>query len=490
MKAQQAIELILHNGLRKYKYKNSRASIAMLDSQDTSKMNDRFVFITRTKEDLAHEYGAKGVVLTSQEAVLDHIGQATHWTPNIFRVGTYLDRSRKVIKGHEERNLKQINCFAVDIDTKDVTPGEIVLASMDKQLGMPTVILESVKGYQVYFVLDNPLFISNNNDFRGLRSAKRISENIRKALSELLTGVDLTCNNFGFFRMPNEKNVVWLDAESTCNLAHLIEWSKDQDIGHRRNLFTVLSNKPIHTTQITEGWVQKVLACTHIRGQKGVIGRDNAVFTLALACYSSGMTEEDAHNLLDEFNTNLNNPLKNSIIQKAIRSAFSGKYKGANKEYINHILEVWSDGKMSYSGAAPSQYWYKHKKARKDRVRSHWYEWEQDIISFLNEKKNTEKGFLHFTQKELCEALQIPRSTLNSVLKKSKHIYIHVIGKGSQRKTRLSTLALFFNHAIDRNKEQKERYLEYIQSIVPGAAEHLYELTHERNNNVSTLNTG
>ncbi|PFL22852.1 replication initiation protein, partial [Bacillus thuringiensis] len=111
--------------------------------------------------------------------VLDHIGQATHWTPNIFRVGTYIDRNTKIIKGHEERNLKQINCFTVDIDTKDLTPGEIVLAAMDKQLGMPTVIVESVKGYQVYFVLDKPLFISNKNDFRGLRSAKRISENIR-----------------------------------------------------------------------------------------------------------------------------------------------------------------------------------------------------------------------------------------------------------------------------------------------------------------------
>ncbi|PEB54336.1 replication initiation protein [Bacillus pseudomycoides] len=489
-KAQQAIELILHSGLRKYKYKNSRASIAMLDSQDTSKMNDRFVFITRTKEDLMHPYGAKGVVLTSQEAVLDHIGQATHWTPNVFRVGTYLDRSRRIIKGHEERNLKQINCFTVDIDTKDITPGEIVLAAMDKQLGMPTVILESVKGYQAYFVLDNPLFISNKNDFRGLRSAKRISENIRKALSDLLPGVDLTCNDFGFFRMPNEENVVWMDAESTCNLAHLIEWSKDQDIGHRRNLFTVLSNKPMHTTQITEGWVQKVLVCTHIHGQKGLIGRDNAVFTLALACYSSGMTEKDAYNLLDQFNTNLNSPLKNASIQKAVRSAFSGKYKGANKAYINHILEVWSDGEVSFSGPVPSQYWYKHKKARKERVRSHWYEWEQDIIDFLNAQKDTEKGFVYFTQKELCEALQIPRSTLNSVLKKSKQIYIHVIGKGSQRQTGLSTLALLFNHAIGRNKEQKELYLEFIQSIIPSAAERLYELTQEQTNDLITLNTG
>lgn len=490
-KAQQAIELILHNGLRKYKYKNSRASVAMLDSQDTSiKMNDRFVFITRTKENLTHNYGTKGVVLTSQEAVLDHIGQATHWTPNVFRVGTYFDRNRKVIQGHEERNLKQINCFTVDIDTKDVTPGEIVLAAMDNRLGMPTVILESPKGYQAYFVLDNPLFISNRNDYVGLQSAKRISENIRKALNELLPAVDLTCNDFGFFRMPNEENVVWMDAESTCNLAHLIEWSKDQDIAHRRSLFKVLSDKPSRTKQIAEGWVQKVLACTHIRGQKGVIGRDNAIFTLALACYSSGMTEEDAYNLLDQFNTNLNSPLKNTSIQKAIRSAFSGKYKGANKEYINHILEVWSDGEVSFSGSVPSQYWYKHKKARKDRVRSHWYEWEQDIIGFLNAQKNTEKGFVYFTQKELCEALQISRSTLNSVLKKSKQIYIHVTGKGSQRKTGLSTLALLFNHAIGRNAEQKELYLDFVQSIIPNASERLYELTEERNNDLIKLNTG
>ncbi|MED2879762.1 primase C-terminal domain-containing protein [Bacillus thuringiensis] len=490
-KAQQAIELILHDGLRKYKYKNSRASISMLDSQDSSiKMDDRFVFITRTKEDLTNSYGTKGVVLTSQETVLDHIGQATHWTPNIFRVGTYIDRNRKIIKGHEERNLKQINCFTVDIDTKDLTPGEIVLAAMDKQLGMPTVIVESVKGYQAYFVLDNPLFISNKNDFRGLRSAKRISENIRKALSDLLPGVDLTCNDFGFFRMPNEDNIVWFDANSTCNLSHLIEWSKDQDIGHRRSLFTVISNKQIKTTQITEGWVQKVLACTHIRGQKGVFGRDNAVFTLALACYSSRMTQDEAYNLLDEFNTILKSPLKNSSIQKAIRSAFSGKYKGANKEYINQILEIWSDSKETFSSLVPSQYWYKHKKARKDRVRSHWYEWEHDIIDFLNAQKNTEKGFVYFTQKEICEALQIPRSTLNNVLKKSRQIYIHVIGKGSQRQTGLSTLLLLFNNAIGRTTEQKELYLEFIQSIIPGVAERLYDLLPRDNSDSSTLNTG
>ncbi|PFR45914.1 replication initiation protein, partial [Bacillus cereus] len=81
----------------------------------------------------------------------------------------------------------------------------------------------------------------------------------------------------GFFRMPSEENVVWMQSESTFNLANLISGSKNQDMGHRRSLFKVLCNKSVRTTQITECWVQKLL-CIQIRGQKGVIGRDNAVF--------------------------------------------------------------------------------------------------------------------------------------------------------------------------------------------------------------------
>ncbi|WP_243521981.1 hypothetical protein [Bacillus pseudomycoides] len=118
---------------------------------------------------------------------------------------------------------------------------------------------------------------------------------------------------------------------------------------------------------------------------------------------------------------------------------------------------IWADEEVECSSFAPSQYWYKHKKARKDRVRRHWYEWEQDTIGFLKAQK-----FVYF---KLCEALQIPRSTLNSVLKKSKQIYIHVIGKGSQRQTGPSTLALVFNHTIGRKTEQKELYLEFNQSF-------------------------
>ncbi|MEH7081055.1 primase C-terminal domain-containing protein, partial [Bacillus velezensis] len=265
--------------------------------------------------------------------------------------------------------MQQINAFVVDIDSKASTPGEIVLAAMDKELGMPTLILESTKGYQVYFVLDKPSYVTNKYDYRCLAVAKRISENIRKALSEILPDVDHACNHFGFFRMPNEENIVHFDEESCVNFGELIAWSIDQDVAHRRNLFTVFTNNQGRSLQISDKWVEQVISCTEIKGKKGVIGRDNTVFTLALACFASGKSQGDTYDLLDEYNSKLDYPLKDKEIQKVIRSAFSGKYKGANKAHIENILETWTNVSIPVSSFNTPNGWYKHKKDREDRER-------------------------------------------------------------------------------------------------------------------------
>lgn len=486
--AEKVIQLTLSKGLRRYKKQNSTVSLHLFKEQEkfeekilNGKKNKKgSIFITRSKGHL-NAAGTIGVVLSSEEAVLDHIDMASHWTPNVYNYGTYMDESKTIVKGHEERNLQQINCFVVDVDTKDVTPGEIVLAAMDKQLDMPTFILESPKGYQAYFVLDKPLYVSNKNNYRCIAVAKRISENIRKALSEELPGVDQACNHFGFFRMPNEHNVVWYQEDRTCNLAELIAWSKDQDLGYNRRLFTVFSNQEFSCNQIAENWVDQVLNLTEIKGQKGVIGRDNAMFTLALACYSSGKSEEDTYNLLDEYNSTLGSPLKNQEIQKVIRSAFKGKWKGASKEYIKMLLETWTNNsEVSLASFGNPRGWYKFKKERKDRVRSHLYEWEEDMIKYLHSHKDTKKGFIYFTQKELCEALNIPRSTLNKLLNKSTRIYRHVVGTGNKKQTGLATLAMLFNYVMEKKEEQIEKFVYFIRELVPCAANKVLTLLKGR----------
>ncbi|MFF2879132.1 hypothetical protein ACFVR2_22830 [Gottfriedia sp. NPDC057991] len=42
--------------------------------------------------------------------------------------------------------------------------------------------------------------------------------------------------------MPNNENLVWCNEEYIHQYTDLMDWSIDQDKGHRRNLFTIFSN--------------------------------------------------------------------------------------------------------------------------------------------------------------------------------------------------------------------------------------------------------
>lgn len=113
---QKAIELILHKGLRKYKPKNSNAGLRVISAQEpfeqkvlNGKKNKKgSIFITRKKEDLSAPFGTRGVVLASEEAVLDHVGQASHWTPNVFNYGTYSENGLRTIVGHTEKTFSRL----------------------------------------------------------------------------------------------------------------------------------------------------------------------------------------------------------------------------------------------------------------------------------------------------------------------------------------------------------------------------------------------
>lgn len=50
--------------------------------------------------------GGRGVVLTSEEAIHENKDTFTHWTPNVYRYGTYADENRSYTKGHSENNLR------------------------------------------------------------------------------------------------------------------------------------------------------------------------------------------------------------------------------------------------------------------------------------------------------------------------------------------------------------------------------------------------
>lgn len=444
------IDLLMHESIRTYKVK---ASAAPAELQQRAHQLDRIhkkgaVFAVRQKSDFGQ--GVRGFIITSKEALLKEANRITHFTPNAYRRYYYADKKRQFIKGFEEQHLQQVNTFVVDIDTKEYAPGDIILACIDAGLGEPTGILETDQGYQVYFVLAEPLFISNQKGFLSLKVAKRISENIKRSL--LCVGADVYCNDFGFFRMPNERSIVWFN-ERTFTVKQLIDWSQRIDNDKNRQLYVV---KGQSSSMLSSEWFQLLLQSKHIKGERGQIGRNNVMFTLALTCLQDGCDEDYAFDLLDQFNSNLDMPLSTKEVEACVASAYSGRYNGPKKEYVEQFIELYVPGAEGLQLSFGGRKWYKHKKARQDRERSHLHEWEEDICAFLAAEKSVSEPFLWCTQKELCEQVGIANSSLNKLMKQSTRL-LKTSTKGRNAKTGWTTVELYIEYLICLKKDLQTR---------------------------------
>lgn len=441
---------LLHDGLTTYKTKHSKAYLPeRIEAEKVDKHHKKgAVFVVRSKEHFTSNGGVKGYIVTSKETLIEDAAYLTHFTPNVYRKFGYSDGKRRMIKGFEEKNLLQINTFVVDIDTKKHSVQDILLACIDHSIGAPTLIVESDRGYQVYFILLEPLFISNKNDYRGLTVAKRISENLKRSLQ--CVDADLFCNDFGFFRIPKPENIVWQQLNQTYSMKQFIDWSIRLDADQDRPLFVVQS-KFTYTSVMQSDWFSALIQAVDIKGEKGRLGRNNAMFTLALVCFSEGWEKNRTFDFLDEYNSRLNYPLPLDEVETLLNSAYSGKYKGASKKYVEELLHEHVIGgssisvKFSYKGG-----WYKFKKAREDRKRSHYEEWEHDIIAYITTEKSDSEPFLWNTQKQMCKAIGIPQSTLNEVLKKSKRLLKTKKGIGRGAKTGWTTISLFIQYVLKK----------------------------------------
>ena len=412
---QRVIDVIMHKGLYTYNPKSNIHTLEQLRKQAQERSHKKgAVFAVRDKRHFND--GVKGYIITSKETLVAQADQISHFTPNVYRRYSYTDKTRKKIKGFEEKNLQQINAFVVDIDTKVHSVNDILSACIEDSIGEPTLILASERGYQVYFVLQEPMFLSNKNNFLSLTVAKRIAENLKRSLTSI--DADLYCNDFGFFRMPNHKNVLWFADQAIYEVKRFIDWSQRQDDNHGRMLFAVPS-LPKSESMLLSNWFYELLQLTDVKGEKGKIGRNNLLFTLALVCFQERKDQSYAFDFLDQLNTQFRVALKTQDVHRIIASAYSGRYHGAKKEYVEQLLALYAPMKKDMPITFGQTAWYKHKKARKDRKRSHLTEWEEDLCNWITAEKSISEPFIWRTQKEICEAIGISNSTLNKLLKHS-----------------------------------------------------------------------
>ena len=455
--------LILKDGLRNYKFRNSH--LKPVSSVEEGKRGAIFTY--RSK---AHMIKARGLVLTSMEAIKENQDGFTHWTPNVYRFGSYSDSRRQITRGHAEENLRQINTFVIDFDLSSddvMTSGDILTAALD--LGfMPTLILKSDKGYQAYFVLSEPAYVTAHSQFKVVKVAKAISQNLRNYFGQTLP-VDMTCNHFGICRIPRTDNIEFFDEEYTYSFQEWLNWSMKQSdlpFPSKKPNLTVISGTE-GAKQTDEPWYKMLMNESNIKGTKDLMGRNSVLFTLALANFSSGVSQGDCEVVLNEFSLRLDEPVTTGELLKIIASAYSGKYEAASRDYIMLLCRAWVNKDLKSADLFTKQRWYKFKKKRADRKNSHLYEWKADVMAYLEDFYQSEDPFIQTTKKALREALSIPERSLDRVLKalKADQKIFFTIKSGRGGGIRIASVKAIFLSLLQVKKERQEAYVGYIAAF-------------------------
>lgn len=455
--------LIIKDGLRSYKFRNSH--LKPVSSAEEGKRGAIFAY--RSK---AHMIKARGLVLTSMEAIKENQDSFTHWTPNVYRFGSYSDSRRQITRGHAEENLRQINTFVIDFDLSSddvMTSGDILTAALD--LGfMPTLILKSDKGYQAYFVLSEPAYVTAHSQFKVVKVAKAISQNLRSYFGQTLP-VDMTCNHFGICRIPRTDNIEFFDEEYTYSFQEWLNWSMKQSdlpFPSKKPNLTVISGTE-GAKQTDEPWYKMLMNESNIKGTKDLMGRNSVLFTLALANFSSGVSQGDCEVVLNEFSLRLDEPVTTSELLKIIASAYSGKYEAASRDYIMLLCRAWVNKDLKSADLFTKQRWYKFKKKRADRKNSHLYEWKADVMTYLENFYQSEDPFIQTTKKTLREALSIPERSLDRVLKalKEDQKIFFTIKAGRGGGIRIASVKTIFLSLLQVKKERQKAYVGYIAAF-------------------------
>lgn len=447
--------MILKDGLRNFKFKNSKYQDASFEEQKGS------IFGYRNKKNMV---SGRGLVLTSLEAIEENKTLFSHWTPNIYRYGTYTQIKPRVTQGHSENNLRQINTFYIDFDVKtqkeSINFSDILVSSLD--LGfMPTLILKTEKGYQAYFVLQDAAYVTSSTGFKVVNVAKMISQNIREHFKKDNLPVDMTCNHFGIARMPRLDNVEYFDKNNIYTFAEWLSWSMQQDDFEylkRPNLFVLSGTEG--QKQIDEPWYHLLKNTSKIRGEKSLMGRNNVVFTLALANYASGIDQSACLEELTDYNDELAIPLKINELKKTIASAYSGKYEAASRDFIRILCQTWVDASLTSKDLFIRQGWYKFKKSRDKRQRSHFSEWREDFLAYIQQETSATNPYLRVKKKDISKTIGIPERSLDHVLKQlqSEGKIMYSFKRGRQGGVIIASVISLAISLMNKTREAREDY--------------------------------
>lgn len=224
---------------------------------------------------------------------------------------------------------------------------------------------------------------------------------------------------------------------------------------------------------ISQPWYKLLINAKQIAGTKGQIGRNNAIFTLALANYCSGIPEAQALRVMQVVNGRFADPLTTEEVARTVKSAYSGAYTAPKRTFIRKLIHTYIDPALTDKDLFVGGVWTHFKKAREDRQRSHYAEWVADLVDFLTENCDASQLSIKLTTAELQEVLGIGRSSLAEVKKALKG---HPVLKLTTVRGRFGGVVLSYTDRQsllllhEKQAQQKQKNATQLALFVVGAA--------------------
>lgn len=309
----------------------------------------------------------------------------TYYTPN----GYYRRDLRRT------ENLRWLNGYVFDFDVTDESILDIFDRIHRAGLPKPTAIIQTPSGgYHVAYFFNKPVRATN----KAIRLYTAIMHHIAMDLGSDLAAVGAN----RIFRTPTEDNLIYFEPDHRYDFDIFVDW--------REINYPYSSKENVH---IQTGDVISHPALQYLLQAKCPIGkRDQVAFNLVLAMKASNWTKRQAETAIMEWFISCCEkggvkPFTERDVLYKVDYIYRSNYRAPKAEVIRELtgMPFYYRIRPSWEGAKP----------RAERVRSHLHEWENDLLSLLQEEK-----ILSGSQKELANRLNCPITSFKTVLYRLK----------------------------------------------------------------------
>lgn len=169
-----------------------------------------------------------------------------------------------------------------------------------------------------------------------------------------------------------------------------------------------------------------------------------------------------------------------------------GKYEAASREFIKILCQTWVNPNLTSKDLFIRQGWYKFKKSRDQRQRSHFSEWKVDVLTYINQQTTKENPYLKLQKKDITSALGVPERSLDHVLKElqfeGKILYSFKRGRGGG--ILIASVLSAGLSLLEMTRQARELYYQYLSRTLEqskGKVANIFETFIESLSSTSAL---